>query len=106
MVEITHEFMAGGRLRFTAVCEEEALGLCDCRFDDNNVVIERISGDIAVTDALIRAALNYAVRHGVDKAGFDLSPAEYHVLNKACPAVDPKKGVESIVAFFSAKSCG
>ncbi len=106
MVEITHERGTNGRISFKAVCQNETLGCCGCRFEDGNVVIERLCADGGIADALIRAALNYALQNGVDTASFALSQEESRVLQSACPAVDPQKGVESIAAFFSAKKCG
>lgn len=106
MIEITHDIMPSGRLRSRAVDGEETLGTCSCRFDNDRIVIERFSGSMTLTDGLIRAALNYALEHSIDKAGFDVSPAEYHVLSKVFPHIDPHKDIESIADFFADKNCG
>ncbi len=106
MIEITHKSEGNGSIIFEAVCAEENLGSCECRFDSGNIVVEQLSGSGAVADALIRAALNYALQNGVDTASFALSEKECRALTESGLKISPQRGVESIAAFFAAKKCG
>lgn len=73
MISILHKFV-GENLVFTADDDKEPIAVLTAHFDEEYIYITDISGDPFLSDGLVRAAMNYADRHGVTKCSFETLP--------------------------------